>query len=81
VALRTSGVIPELAQRPPVLGLKVAGRDADVAVMPRIAGLAISFAFIGIAFLAGHLAHSNTVFVTVMVIGLMVRLVLRMATR
>ncbi len=49
--------------------------------MPRIAGLAISFVFIGIAYLAGHLTHSNTVFVTVMVIGLMVRLVLRMATR
>jgi hypothetical protein len=49
--------------------------------MPRIAGLAISFAFIGIAYLAGHLFHSNTVFLTIMVIGFMVRVVLRMATR
>jgi hypothetical protein len=64
-----------------LLALKVAGRDAEVGVMPRIVALAISFAFIGIAYLAGHLTHSNTVFLTVMVIGVMVRLVLRMATR
>ena len=47
--------------------------------MPRSARLAISFAFIGIAYLAGSLTHSNTVFVTVIVIGLAVRVVLRMA--
>ena len=49
--------------------------------MPRIALLGISFAFIGIAYLAGYLALSSTVFVTVMVIGLMVRVVLRFASR
>jgi hypothetical protein len=47
--------------------------------MPRIAGLALSFAFLGIAYLAGYLSHSNTVFVVVMAIGLGVRLVLRSA--
>jgi hypothetical protein len=47
--------------------------------MPRIAGLAISFAFLGLAYLAGYLAHSTTAFVVVMAIGLAVRLVLRSA--
>lgn len=47
--------------------------------MPRIAGLAISFVFLGIAYLAGSLSHSNTVFVVVMAVGLAVRLVLRAA--
>jgi hypothetical protein len=46
--------------------------------MPRITGLVVSFAFLGIAYLAGNLSHSTTVFVIVMAIGLGVRLVLRM---
>ena len=47
--------------------------------MPRIAGIALSFAFLGIAYLAGSLSHSTTVFAIVIAIGLAVRLVLRMA--
>jgi len=47
--------------------------------MPRSAAVLISFAFLGIAFLAGSLTHSHTVFVVVLAIGLAVRLVLRFA--
>jgi hypothetical protein len=47
--------------------------------MPRIVGLALSLAFLGIAYLAGSLAHSPSVFVIVMAIGLVVRVVLRIA--
>jgi hypothetical protein len=47
--------------------------------MPRIAGVFISFAFLGVAYLAGSLSHSNTVFVAVVAVGIAVRLVLRMA--
>jgi hypothetical protein len=47
--------------------------------MSRIAGVLISFAFLGLAYLAGSLSHSNTVFVAVVAVGLAVRVVLRMA--
>ena len=46
--------------------------------MPRITGLVLSFAFLGIAYLAGYLSHSTTVFAIVVAIGLGVRLVTRM---
>jgi hypothetical protein len=46
--------------------------------MPRITGLVLSFAFLGMAYLAGYLSHSTTAFVIVMAIGLGVRLVMRM---
>ena len=47
--------------------------------MPRVAGVALSFSFLGIAYLAGSLSHSTTVFAIVIAIGLAVRVVLRMA--
>jgi hypothetical protein len=49
-------------------------------LMPPIAGLALSFAFLGIAYLAGYLSHSSTVFVAVIAIGLVVRLAVRRAS-
>jgi UDP-N-acetylmuramyl pentapeptide phosphotransferase/UDP-N-acetylglucosamine-1-phosphate transferase len=53
--------------------------NADLRGVPRIAGIAISFAFLGIAYLAGSLSHSNTVFVAVVAVGIVMRLVLRVA--
>jgi hypothetical protein len=55
------------------------GRGDDVVTMPRIVGVVLSLAFLGIASLAGSLTHSPTVFVAVMAVGLVVRLVLRIA--
>jgi len=48
-------------------------------LVPPIARIAVSFTFLGVAYLAGALAHSSTVFVAVMGVGLVVSLVLRLA--
>ena len=47
--------------------------------VPSIARITVSFAFLGVAYLAGALTHSSTVFVAVMGVGLVVGLVLRLA--
>ena len=47
--------------------------------MPPIVRLVVSFGFLGVAYLGGYLAHSNTVFVTVIGVGFVVGLVLRLA--
>jgi hypothetical protein len=47
--------------------------------MPRIAGVHHSVTFLGIAYRAASLSHSNPVFVAVVAVGRAVRVVLRMA--
>jgi hypothetical protein len=44
-----------------------------------IARIAVSFGFLGVAFLAGYLAHSPGVFTAVLAVGLVVSLLLRFA--
>jgi hypothetical protein len=53
--------------------------SADPVGVPPITAIAISFAFIGLAYLAGSLSHSHTVFVAVVAVGIVVRLVMRVA--
>jgi hypothetical protein len=44
-----------------------------------IVRIVVSFAFLGVAFLAGYLAHSTGVFTVVLAVGLVVSLLLRFA--
>lgn len=43
--------------------------------------IVISFAFLGLAFLAGRLTHSTGVFTAIVAVGLVVGLLLRLASR
>jgi len=47
--------------------------------MPPIVRIVVSFAFLGIAYLGGYVTHSNSVFVVVIGVGLVVSLLLRLA--
>jgi hypothetical protein len=50
-------------------------------MLPVTAGprIVISFAFLGVAFLAGYLTHSTGVFTAIVAVGLVVGLLLRLA--
>jgi hypothetical protein len=48
------------------------------ATMPPLFRVLVAFAFLGAAYFSGWLTHSNAVFVTVMAVGLGVRILLRL---